>query len=1123
MAYSKQNFQNGQTLDATNLETMENGIIAGQGVKNLLINSNFKDPINSGGRTSWSASGITIDKWRMYPAITVNLTSSGITVDATNVAGNFQQDINDLPNGTYTFAALVNGAIRTIVFTNNNGTITVIDNSNASFGDSGSINAGKGISAYYVQINNAQGHTNTIVWAALYEGNYTVNTLPNYVPKDKYIEMLNCGVSLVPHNLLNNSDFRDPVNSQGKTKYTGDTNAIDKWKLSGGSASTLTLMNHYARLATGQESTAVLTQSVSGLRDGVYTQAINLAGTIYTRIIKLSGSTITTIDDSNATYDSGHIDCSVDSSGNYSFNLRTSNGIDILWAALYEGAYTADSLPTYVPKGKHVEMLNCGVSLTPPNLLINSDFSNPVAQAGLNRTYNQTKYLCDRWVGYQNMEAEQQPNGIKLTTTVPYSRILQYVNLQVGKAYTLAFCASNISSQHRIAVCNEDLSKTVQIKAGSDEILVINFIAEYNTMAMLYYPGYSNNGGSSLLKWAALYEGTYITETLPSYIPKGIYAEMFDCGIPLAPHNFLNNSDFCNPINQSGMTGYGGQRQTIDKWHISGGTAHLTTSGIQLVEGATFFQTVPLSLGTYTFAVYLSDKTTLSIQFTYNGQSAITILDGTSETTGANIIVSNYMPGIVIVKFIQTDNSATHTLVWAALYKGAYNVSTLPPYVPKGKHIEMLNCGIPFPPYNLLDNSDFTNAVNSHEVEEVTDSSTYFIDRWTTNFANGTQKVNVDKSGMTLNNTYGGVELSVQQEVGNLKDGAYTAAASANGTISLCQFLIIGGDYSENSKINLGAGQIHINCTDARLTFSLRAPANQTVTFKWAALYEGIYDVDALPIYQPKGKHVEMLNCGVPLTPYNLLDNSDFTNPVNQRGATTATLGKYFIDRWNTEAFSSGPSITIDSNGLTLLPTTGSTAGIFQEIPDYEKRKGKIHTFAICVGNEWKCVSFIMGNFGVGYQIHGLYFFSVDGQHILIRNKDSDNPAPITIQRVALYEGSYDASTLPAYQPKGYAAELAECQRYYRPMLYPVIPCGNNPAGNQVYGFLPIKMRIASPTISCDTLYFFKGDSSFVPVSSASASTYKAGTRIVFSLSSNVEGNLAGTIAGNGITLSADL
>ena len=31
----------------------------------------------------------------------------------------------------------------------------------------------------------------------------------------------------------------------------------------------------------------------------------------------------------------------------------------------------------------------------------------------------------------------------------------------------------------------------------------------------------------------------------------------------------------------------------------------------------------------------------------------------------------------------------------------------------------------------------------------------------------------------------------------------------------------------------------------------------------------------------------------------------------------------------------------------------------------------------------------------------------------------------------ALYEGSYTAETLPPYVPKGYAAELAECQRYY--------------------------------------------------------------------------------------------
>ena len=196
---------------------------------------------------------------------------------------------------------------------------------------------------------------------------------------------------------------------------------------------------------------------------------------------------------------------------------------------------------------------------------------------------------------------------------------------------------------------------------------------------------------------------------------------------------------------------------------------------------------------------------------------------------------------------------------------------------------------------------------------------------------------------------------------------------------------------------------------------------------------------------------------------HNLLDNSDFTNPVNQRGATTATLGKYFIDRWNTEAFSSGPSITIDSNGLTLLPTTSNTAGIYQKLPDYENRKGKVHTFAICVDNVWKCVSFTMGNFGVGYLIHGLYFFSVDNQNILLRNNTSDNPAPITIQRVALYEGSYTADTLPAYQPKGYAAELAECMRYYQQYNESEMSAVGNIENGNIYIRCPLRapMRVA--------------------------------------------------------------
>ena len=68
---------------------------------------------------------------------------------------------------------------------------------------------------------------------------------------------------------------------------------------------------------------------------------------------------------------------------------------EIQWVALYEGAYTKETLPTYITKDRHVEMLNCGVPLQPHNLLDNSDFR--IAQAGYGGMHGIQKYACDRW------------------------------------------------------------------------------------------------------------------------------------------------------------------------------------------------------------------------------------------------------------------------------------------------------------------------------------------------------------------------------------------------------------------------------------------------------------------------------------------------------------------------------------------------------------------------------------------------------------------------------------------------------------------------------------------------------------------------------------------------------
>lgn len=69
---------------------------------------------------------------------------------------------------------------------------------------------------------------------------------------------------------------------------------------------------------------------------------------------------------------------------------------------------------------------------------------------------------------------------------------------------------------------------------------------------------------------------------------------------------------------------------------------------------------------------------------------------------------------------------------------------------------------------------------------------------------------------------------------------------------------------------------------------------------------------------------------------------------------------------------------------------------------------------------------------------NGLRIYSPSGSYIIIRNPAGKSA--ITIQRAALYEGSYTADTLPDYVPKGYAAELAECRRYYKVIDVNVAP-----------------------------------------------------------------------------------
>lgn len=156
--------------------------------------------------------------------------------------------------------------------------------------------------------------------------------------------------------------------------------------------------------------------------------------------------------------------------------------------------------------------------------------------------------------------------------------------------------------------------------------------------------------------------------------------------------------------------------------------------------------------------------------------------------------------------------------------------------------------------------------------------------------------------------------------------------------------------------------------------------------------------------------------------PRNLLDNSDFTNPVNQRGQTNyQTPWGMTIDRWYLSSYDeNNATLTLTTNGVVITPGTSGIAAIAQRLLSEDLHADKAYT-ALAQTLDGTYVTGTVENHTDTYGFYQIVF------------KVS---AEATLVWAALYEGSYDVSTLPPYVPKGYAVELAECRRYYRNREY---------------------------------------------------------------------------------------
>lgn len=358
------------------------------------------------------------------------------------------------------------------------------------------------------------------------------------------------------------------------------------------------------------------------------------------------------------------------------------------------------------------------------------------------------------------------------------------------------------------------------------------------------------------------------------------------------------------------------------------------------------------------------------------------------------------------------------------------------------------------PTHNLLVNSNFANPVNRRGQTSYTEAGCT-IDRWEMWIESGIANVSLMEGYISISF---GVHGTFYQKL-------------AKGVLDLSkQYSLVTKRRSISSPLISYPAFVTSNADNDLITLAdLRN--GDTMEIEWCALYEGEYTAETLPPYVPKEYAIEALNCGVPMHPRNLLDNSDFTNPVNQRGQTSYT-NSYGIDRWRTW---DGHTITVNNGYISIA------GSLFQYI-ELSKVKNTNYTLAVCrTDGSIVCLTYnpkdaYMWNAGIG--------LGSDGTGVVIISIDTGD-----YLWAALYEGEYTAETLPPYVPKPYMVELAECQRYYVRLKSGIAFYGFvGSSGSNVYLYfdLPEQMRISNPTVTTAGRFFLRTNSGNVQASTIS-------------------------------------
>ena len=164
--------------------------------------------------------------------------------------------------------------------------------------------------------------------------------------------------SLGAVNLLDNADFREPVNTNGKTSYRGLGFGVDRWVVPN-DTSVMTVGTGFILFQNDHASAA--SSFVNRLRSGTLKNGKTYTGVIYLNDGSvISGSGVCVSGGVSLTDPTREISMKITTGTSYDSAMLAVNpgkSARVLCAALYDGEYGPESLPPYIPKGYEVEML----------------------------------------------------------------------------------------------------------------------------------------------------------------------------------------------------------------------------------------------------------------------------------------------------------------------------------------------------------------------------------------------------------------------------------------------------------------------------------------------------------------------------------------------------------------------------------------------------------------------------------------------------------------------------------------------------------------------------------------------------------------------------------------------